>query len=387
MKKTELVEPGRWLGVLGGGQLGRMFTHAAQRLGYHVAVFEPQIDPPAAQAADRHFSTKRSSQSAEELLAEMAQLCDVITLEFENISTDLVRQAERFSKTHPHADFLRICQDRIAEKTALTSAGFPTTPFQSVTSPAEVVQAADELGWPLVLKTARSGYDGKGQAVVHKPSEVESTWQELGDSHVIAEKWIEFQAEVSLITARNLRGDIEAYPLFENGHVDHILDVVRCPVTSSTLMKLEAQAKEIGRGIAEHFGVVGLFCVEFFVAKSGELMINEIAPRPHNSGHLTIEAFACSQFEQQVRAICNLPLIPADSVRPAAMVNLLGDVWQHGEPDWAGVLSVPAAHLHLYGKSEPRAGRKMGHITVLDETSSRAADIACELRSSLRKGS
>ncbi len=376
------VEPGKWLGVLGGGQLGRMFTHAAQRMGYHVAVFEPEVDCPAGQAAEKHFCSTLSDISSEQLVLEMSKLCSVITLEFENIPSELLRIAGRAARTNPSADFLEICQDRLKEKSSLQQAGFPTTPFQPVGNLAQVLQAGELLGWPLVLKTARSGYDGKGQAIVRAADDATKAWELLDTTNAIAEQWIDFDAEVSMVTARNAHGQVESYPLFENDHSNHILDVTRCPV-SAHLRHLEEQATEVCRGIATTFGVLGLFCVEFFVSNSGELMINEIAPRPHNSGHLTIEAFTCSQFEQQVRAICNLPLIPPSMLRPAAMANLMGELWQAGPPNWLTVLGEPAAHLHLYGKSEARAGRKMGHITVLDESSSEAAITAMELREAL----
>ncbi len=377
---TQTIEPGKWLGVLGGGQLGRMFTHAAQRMGYHIAVFEAEPNCPAGQVADRHFCPTEGD--IEDAVVEMSRLCSVFTLEFENIPPDILRIAGRASRTNPSADFLAICQDRLREKTSLQQAGYPTTPFMAVGSEAEVLLAGEELAWPLVLKTIRSGYDGKGQMLVRSADDVPSAWQQLNSTAVIAEKWIEFDAEVSMITARNASGQIESYPLFENYHANHILDVTRCPV-SPHLKQLEEQAMQICHGIATDFGVLGLFCVEFFVSSDGQLMINEIAPRPHNSGHLTIEAFTCSQFEQQVRAICNLPLVPASMLRPAAMANILGDLWQNGPPDWTPVLSESAAHLHLYGKSEARQGRKMGHITVLDESSSEAAITAKELRDRL----
>lgn len=382
VSREQSIEPGKWLGVLGGGQLGRMFTHAAQRMGYHVAVFEPEVDCPAGQVADRHFCPTGSDQSSEQLLQEMSQLCAVVTVEFENIPNELLRIAGRTTPTNPSADFLEICQHRIKEKTALQQHGFPTTPFVAVSNLQQCQQAAEALGWPLVLKTARSGYDGKGQAIVRSAEDLERAWQSLDTSEAIAEKWIDFDAEVSMVAARNARGQIECYPLFENDHSNHILDVTRCPV-SAHLRPVEAQAEEICRGIATNFGVLGLFCVEFFVTPDGQLMVNEIAPRPHNSGHLTIEAFTCSQFEQQVRAICNLPLAPPSMLRPAAMANLLGELWNDGPPNWHAVLAEPAAHLHLYGKAEARAGRKMGHLTVLDESSSEAAITAKELRDAL----
>lgn len=382
-KELAVIPPGSWLGVFGGGQLGRMFTHAAQRLGYHVAIFEPEVDSPAAQAADRHFCVNQGGQTEEQLVDAMSQLCVAVTLEFENIPASLVRRAGALTATRPSVDFLEICQDRVREKSSLSEAGFPTTPFRPVNNVAEVILAAEALGWPLVLKTAQSGYDGKGQGIVRSPELLPQVWQSLNDTHVIAEKRIDFEAEVSMIVARNARGEIECFPLVENEHANHILDLSRCPV-SPALQRCEQPAAEICRGIAERFEVVGLFCVEFFVTKQGELMINEIAPRPHNSGHLTIEAFNCSQFEQQLRAICNLPLVKPVQLQPAAMVNLLGDVWfvgeQSVEPKWSVVFGQPQAHLHLYGKQEPRRRRKMGHITVLGED---AAERTLNIRSEL----
>lgn len=384
--------------MLGGGQLGRMFTHAAQRMGYRVAVYEAESDCPAGQAADRHFHPD-ANESVEPLVEEFARLCDVVTLEFENIDPALVRQLESWTKTSPGAEFLSICQDRIREKTAVRDAGFPTTPFMAVGSPEAVQAAGDELGWPLVLKTATSGYDGKGQTIVKSPAEIDEAWKLLGTDHVIAEQWIAFEAEVSMITARNERGEIASYPLFENTHANHILDITRCPV-SEELSGCELQAAEICHGLAKQFSVVGLFCVEFFVSKQGELMVNEIAPRPHNSGHLTIEAFNCSQFEQQLRAICNLPLAQTQQLKPAAMANLLGDIWfpeaasqssspsdlsDSGEPNWAAAMRYPWSYLHLYGKAEPRLGRKMGHLTVLDSSSLSASQRAAQIRQALRQ--
>lgn len=366
-RSDSIIYPGSWLGVLGGGQLGRMFSHAAQSMGYHVATFEPEVASPAAQAADRHFCETSSGESAESLVSEMAKCCSAITLEFENIDAGLVRIAAEHSLTRPGVDFLEICQDRVKEKSSLSEAGFPTTPFCPVSSESEVHKAAEKLGWPLVLKTARSGYDGKGQRIVRDASAVASAWKDLDDTHSVAEQWIEFDAEVSMIAARNASGEIVCYPLLENDHANHILDITVCPANLG-LQRYAAEATEICRGIADKFNVVGLFCVEFFCATNGQLMINEMAPRPHNSGHLTIEAFNCSQFEQQVRAICNLPLVQPEQIRPAAMANLLGDLWGNSEPKWTAAMQHPAAHLHLYGKSEARPGRKMGHLTIVQET-------------------
>lgn len=390
---NEIVAPGSWLGMLGGGQLGRMFTQSAQRLGYHVAVFdyvdgeEPKAVPncPAAQVADMYFGPGHGGSSITDALLAFAERCEVVTLEFENLKSDFVRQVGRFAKTRPSADFLELAQNRVREKSKLRDHDFPVTPFRPVSEKSEVLEAAEELGWPLVIKTATSGYDGKGQVVVRTAEQLDSAWEQLDAKQLIAEKWIEFEAEVSVVTARNLRGQAVSYPLFENSHSDHILDVTRCPA-SKHLTELEPQAHEIAERIAETFGVIGLFCVEFFVGADGELLINEIAPRPHNSGHLTIEAFSLSQFDLQVRAVCNLSLPSISQVRPAAMCNLLGDVWEQGEPNWEPVLDHPEAQLHLYGKDTARLGRKMGHITVLDESSSEAAITARELRDAAAAG-
>jgi len=378
---TYTIKPGSWLGVFGGGQLGRMFTHAAQRLGYHVAIWEPETNCPASQAADQHLQPAGPEQERAAAL-ELGQLCDAITLEFENINSTYLRIAAPHSLICPGADFLEICQDRVLEKSSLAAAGFPTTPFFPVQSLEHVAHAIEQFGTPVVLKTARSGYDGKGQAIVRTAADARAIFESLESNHLIAEKWIAYQAEVSMIAARNASGQIECYPLVENQHANHILDLSRCPVSTS-LAPLQTRATEICRGIADRFQVVGLFCVEFFIDASGDLLINEIAPRPHNSGHLTIEAFDCCQFEQQVRAMCNLPLARPVQLRPAAMSNLLGDVWSAGEPDWNAALVQPCVHLHLYGKSEARVGRKMGHLTVLADDATAAAAQARAIRQQL----
>jgi len=381
--KRDVVLPGCWLGVFGGGQLGRMFVHAAQRLGYHVAVLDPEQNCPASQAADRHFAPKNAAE-AKIMAEEMARLCSVITLEFENVDVDLVRLAARVTRVAPGPDFLETCQDRVTEKSRLSQSGFPTTPFVHVNCSNEANEAGEELGWPIVLKTARSGYDGKGQVVVRSAEQLHQAWDSLKTNRAVAEKMIDFEAEVSVIAARNAAGQVAAFPMFENEHANHILDVTRCPVSAS-LKDVEESGLQICCDIADTFSVVGLFCVEFFVTRDGGLMINEMAPRPHNSGHLTMEAFAVSQFEQQVRAICNLPLSSCESGRPAAMVNLLGDVWESGDPNWAQAFQRGDTHLHLYGKAQPRPARKMCHITVLDETSSEAAITAKEVRDELQE--
>jgi 5-(carboxyamino)imidazole ribonucleotide synthase len=364
------IFPGSWLGVLGGGQLGRMFAHSAHRLGYHVAVFEPELNSPACQVADRSFCPGDPEDESENraMVTQMAQQCSVITLEFENIPASLVSLAAEHTQTCPGSHFLQICQDRKIEKQSLQDIGCPTTPFRAVATLDQAAAAAADLGWPIVLKTARSGYDGKGQRLVRSLAELPEAWSSLSSDHLVAEQWVDFVAEVSMISARNARGQVVSYPLFENEHSRHILDVTRCPARPE-LQVLDLQARQISRSVAEAFDVVGLFCIEFFVASDGRLLINEMAPRPHNSGHLTIEAFDISQFEMQVRAVCNLPLRDPVQICPAAMANLMGEMWSGGEPNWMTALECPFTFLHLYGKNDPRPGRKMGHLTVLDNQS------------------
>jgi 5-(carboxyamino)imidazole ribonucleotide synthase len=389
------ILPGSWLGVFGGGQLGRMFVHAAQRMGYHVAVLDAEAHCPAAQAADRHFRPGTGAEGSQ-LISEFAQLCSAITLEFENVPAEWVRIAELTTPVRPGAAFLAMSQDRVSEKTSLQQAGFPVTPFVPVTSAAEVSAAGNQLGWPLIVKTARSGYDGKGQMVMRSAADVAPQWPQLATDHAIAEQRIEFQAEVSMLCARSAAGEVVTYPLVENTHARHILDISRCPA-SPELVRLESRASEIAAGIATQFSVAGLFCVEFFVDRRGELMINEIAPRPHNSGHLTIEAFNVSQFEQQVRAVCNLPLAKPELLKPAAMANLLGDLWFRPQDQpaaeatldtprelcWERALAAPLAYVHLYGKTEARRARKMGHLTCLADSAEAAVAHARELRNAL----
>ena len=382
MEPTQQILPGSWLGVFGGGQLGRMFAQSAYRLGYRVAVLDSEVDCPAAQVAQlRYGSTSLADGVLDPAVEDWARRCQVVTLEFENVDSQAVRRAAQWTRTCPDVQFLEICQDRQREKESVQRIGCPTTPFRVVTSEQQAAQAAGELGWPLVLKTARSGYDGKGQRLVRSLGELPEAWSSLATERAVAEQWIDFVAEVSMITARNQQGQIVSYPLLENEHAHHILDVTRCPASPS-LQALEPQAREICRSVAESFSVVGLFCVEFFVTRDGRLLINELAPRPHNSGHLTIEAFDISQFEMQLRAICNLPLRPPRQLSPAAMANLLGDLWQAGEPVWEAAFERSSTYLHLYGKSQPRAGRKMGHLTVLDPQ--RAADLVRQVRDQLQ---
>ncbi len=376
------IEPGSWLGIFGGGQLGRMFTHAAQSRGYHVCVLEREVNCPAAQAADRHVIPRAIEEETLRDVQAFAEGVRAVTLEFENVPTQWLETAAHSALTRPNAEFLKICQHRYLEKSSLQKVGIPVTPFVSVSSVDDVARAADQFGWPVIVKTCRSGYDGKGQVVIRTVDTAAAAFQSLGSTDCIAEKRIDFVAEVSMLGARNARGQIVTYPLVENSHANHILDISRCPVSPS-LVRYEAEAKQIVEGIAQQFDVEGLFCVEFFIDARSGLMVNEMAPRPHNSGHLTIEAFAVSQFDQQLRALCNLPLGQAQEFQPAAMANLLGDLWTVGQGvDWSPAFSQPNSFLHLYGKSEPRVGRKMGHVTCLANTAEEAVARVQALRDS-----
>lgn len=377
---SKRILPGSKVGIFGGGQLGRMFTHAAQRLGYHVTVFTPELHSPAGQVAQEAIIADYEDPKAVRRFAEQV---DVISLEFENIPLEAVARAEEVTPVRPGYRVLETAQHRVREKSTLRAAGFPVTDFVEINHLDDLNRAISELGEKMILKTASWGYDGKGQRKVSNFNEAKGAWEVLGPSTVIAEKKIDFQAEVSIVVARSSRGEVVTYPLCLNEHANHILDVSRAPV-SPDLSALEAQATEIGRGVLDALECNGLLCIEFFVDSKGELMINEIAPRPHNSGHLTIEACTTSQFEQQVRAICNLPLGKTDLLQPAAMANLLGDVWGQGNPRFELALEAERTYLHLYGKQDARLGRKMGHLTCLDKTSEEAAHRVRMIRDRMR---
>ncbi len=380
---ASVVLPGSRIGIFGGGQLGRMFTQQAQRSGYRVTVFSPDEHGPAAQVADQHLLGDYEDPEA---VSRFARQVDVISLEFENIPVTAVARASQYAPVRPGREVLAVAQNRLVEKQTLSAAGFPVTPFWPVRSEADLEAAAEQLGWPMILKTATWGYDGKGQRLVRDLSEASHAWLQLGPGELIAERRISFVSEVSMLVARSQRGELVSYPLVWNLHRHHILDTSVCPVPPS-LAATEVAAREIAAGVAETLQLCGLMCLEFFVEQRGGLLINEIAPRPHNSGHLTIEASWTSQFDQQLRAICNLPLGSPELRTPAAMVNLLGDVWEGGVPHWGRALAQPGAYLHLYGKSQPRSGRKMGHLTVLDQDPKMAAARARRLRQQLLAGS
>jgi 5-(carboxyamino)imidazole ribonucleotide synthase len=379
MSSAKIIEPGSTIGIFGGGQLGRMLVQVAARCGYRVIVFTPEIDSPAGQIA---HETIQADYDDPDAVKRFAQAADVITLEFENISLAAVARAAEYAPVRPGAGVLQVAQHRIREKSTLAKHGFPVTPFVPIYSADDLVEAGRQLGWPMVLKTAAWGYDGKGQRKVNDLAQAKDAHQMLGPEEIIAEKMIAFEREVSILVARNPNGEIKIYPLIENEHSNHILDVSRCPLTDQN-GRLGRAAEEIARGVVQSLDCHGLLCIEFFVIGEDELLINEIAPRPHNSGHLTMEACRTSQFEQQLRAVCNLPLGATELIQSAAMANLLGDVWNQGTPRFELAMREERTFLHLYGKAEARPGRKMGHITCLDQDPEIAVQRVVNIRQSL----
>lgn len=372
------IFPGSTIGVLGGGQLGRMFAMAARRMGYRVHTLAPDDDTPTGQISDVEINAPYDDLDA---VRRFAEAVDVVTFEFENVPAATAAAAEAHAIVRPNGRALHVAQHRIREKSFLADRGLPVTPFAPVRSDEELRGALDRLGTPAVLKTAAFGYDGKGQVTIRSTAVADQAWARLGRVEAILEALIDLEREISVVGARGVDGACAFFGPFDNAHRHHILDVSIGP--ADVLSTLSQQAIDVTRGVLEAFEYVGILCVEFFVARDGRLMINEIAPRPHNSGHLTIEACHTSQFEQQVRAICGLPLGSTELVQPAAMANLLGDLWEGGEPDWARALTFPDVRLHLYGKTTPRPGRKMGHLTALASTPARARDMVVRAREAL----
>jgi 5-(carboxyamino)imidazole ribonucleotide synthase len=359
------ILPNSTIGVFGSGQLGRMFAIEARQMGYRVATFSPESDTPTGQVADLEITAAYEDLDA---VAKFAKLVDVVTFEFENVPSDCIETASQFVEVHPRGEILYTTQNRLREKTFLAENGFPVTSFKHIKSLADFENAV----FPSVLKTAGFGYDGKGQAKLKSADEIESAFANLNHQEAILESFVEFEKEVSVVCARDAQGNFAHFGVIENAHANHILDVSFAPAIVSS--KTYHEAIEITQNIADKFGYVGTMCVEFFLTRDEKLLVNEIAPRPHNSGHLTIDACVTNQFEQQVRAVCGLPLGSTEILKPAAMVNLLGDVWQNGEPNWARALEIENIKLHLYGKAEARTGRKMGHLTALAESVEKAVE-------------
>jgi 5-(carboxyamino)imidazole ribonucleotide synthase len=372
------IAPGAALGVLGSGQLGRMFAIAARRLGYRVHVLSPDGDTPTGQVADVEI---KAAYDDLDVIACFAQSVSVVTFEFENIPAATTNACERYAPVRPGGNVLQVTQHRLREKTFLRDAGVPVTPFAAVRSREDLTAALQQLHAPAVLKTAAWGYDGKGQRLIKSHEDAAAAWESLDTSEAILEAFIPFVCEISVVAARGLDGNFVHYGPLRNEHHRHILDVSIVPAGIDA--RIAAQAIEITRTVFEKLDVIGVLCVEFFLAADGQLLINELAPRPHNSGHLTIDAHVSCQFEQQVRAVCGLPLGSTELHRPAAMANLLGDVWQSGPPNWPAALALDEVKLHLYGKAEPRIGRKMGHLTALASTGELAAERVRQARENL----
>jgi 5-(carboxyamino)imidazole ribonucleotide synthase len=372
---NRIVLPGAALGVLGSGQLGRMFALAARSMGYRVHTFSPASDTPTGQVADLEVTAAYEDLDA---MRAFALGVDVVTFEFENVSTVAAEVAGKIVPLRPNVAALHVTQQRAREKAFLADHGFPVTPFARAQTMDELAVALGVVGLPAIAKTAAFGYDGKGQHRIDHIEDAEHVWGLIGPQEAVIERFVDFAHEISVVAARGLDGGFAYFGPVENTHRHHILDLSVSPARIDTA--IAAQAVQIARRIMDELGYVGVLCVEYFVDRDGKLLVNEIAPRPHNSGHFTIDACVTSQFEQQVRAICGLSLGDTTQLRPAAMVNLLGDLWADGEPDWAAALAMPDVKLHLYGKTEPRPGRKMGHITTLADTVDEAAAKAIAAR-------
>jgi 5-(carboxyamino)imidazole ribonucleotide synthase len=374
------VLPGATIGVLGSGQLGRMFAIAARRMGYRVHTFSPDQDTPTGQVADVEVVAPYNDLDA---VANFASRVSVVTFEFENVPAPTAQAAARRAPVRPDGAILHTTQQRIREKSFLTHTGLPTTPYREVRSLEDLERAIAELGCPAVLKTAAFGYDGKGQFRIDAPGREAEAWNAIGRQEAVLEAFIDFEREISVVAARGENGQFVHYGAIENQHSRHILDISIAPARVPP--EIAREAVEMAHCVLEQLGVVGVLCVEFFVTRAGKLLINELAPRPHNSGHLTVDACVTSQFEQQLRAVCGLQLGSTAMHRPAAMANLLGDLWVNGEPDWLAACAFPDVKLHLYGKLEPRPGRKMGHLTALNHDSEQAYRTVVEARMSLTR--
>lgn len=356
----DTILPGATIGVLGSGQLGRMFAIAARRMGYRVHTLSPDEDSPTGQVADVEITASYDDLDA---VRGFARQAGVVTYEFENVPLATADAAAEWAPVRPAGRVLHTTQQRLREKAFLSDAGLPAAPFRPVRSLAELRPAIVEIGLPAVLKSAGFGYDGKGQFKLTAAAQAEEAWEAAGRGEAVLEGFVDFDRELSVVAARGMDGAFAHYSVIENAHSRHILDVSLSPARIEP--QVAKQAVEMARTVLEKLEVVGVLCVEFFLCRDGRLLINELAPRPHNSGHLTFDACVTSQFEQQLRAVCGLPLGSTELLRPAAMANLLGDLWENGEPDWTAALTLPDVKLHLYGKLAPRPGRKMGHLTAL----------------------
>lgn len=378
-----MIAPGEWLGLMGGGQLGRMFCHAAQALGYRVAVLDPASEGPAASVADMHIQAEYDDEVA---LLKLAQRCRAVTTEFENVPARSLQALAAHSRVTPSAYAVEIVQDRIAEKAFITSQGVAVAPYAAIRGEAELRSAPANL-FPGILKVARLGYDGKGQARVRNVDEALRAFAQFGSVPCVLEAMLDLKEELSVVLARGLDGSCEVFPVARNVHEHGILAVTTLDLQPAAMTERATQA---ALAIARGLNYQGVMCVEFFVLGDGQLLVNEIAPRPHNSGHFSMNACVTSQFEQQVRVMAGLPLGSSRLLAPVVMLNILGDVWYPGdddvqaEPNWAGVLAVKGTSLHLYGKREARRARKMGHVNCTGSTLAQAVHAANQVVDVLR---
>jgi 5-(carboxyamino)imidazole ribonucleotide synthase len=376
-----VILPGAVIGVLGGGQLGRMFAIAARRMGYRVHTLSPDADTPTGQVADVEVIAPYADLDA---VRRFSSGVSVVTFEFENVPSATAEAAAENAPVRPSGSILHITQHRLREKTFLSNNGFPLTPFRRVRALADLEEGLRQFGRPAVLKTADFGYDGKGQALIGEGDDADAAWTSIGRVEAVLEAFVDYECELSVVAARGADGSFAHYGAIENEHRNRILDVSVAPARLPE--NVAREAARIARGVLDALGVVGVLCVEFFLTRSGKLLINELAPRPHNSGHLTFDAAITSQFEQQLRAVCGLPLGSTELLRPAAMANLLGDLWARGEPDWGAACAFPEVKLHLYGKLAPRPGRKMGHLTAIASGAGEAERVARAAREACARG-
>ena len=372
------ILPGATLGMLGGGQLGRMFTIAARTMGYDVVVLDPDKESPAGVLATTHICADYSDQTA---LDQIAKSCDAITTEFENVPASTLEALAKTKPVRPGAKAISIAQDRIQEKNFLKDNGFYTAPFAVIHSLEDLKNNINKIGVPAILKVSRFGYDGKGQFGINTESDIEKAWETLEGEACVLEQRMPLDIEVSVVLARSTEGEVVTYPVSENIHESGILDVSVVParIDKDLGIKIINMAKEIATAL----DYVGIMAVEFFISDS-KILVNEIAPRPHNSGHYTLDACVTDQFEQQVRAVCGLPLGNTTLLSPVVMINMLGDIWHDGKaPKWQKLLDHPNVKLHLYGKREARPGRKMGHFNVLSSDVDDALKLAADLKQKL----
>lgn len=390
------LPPGSTIGVFGSGQLGRMLAMEARRMGYRLHTYSPERDSPTGQIADLEFAAAYNDSAS---VRSFAKSVDALTFEFENVPSLVAEIAESEGvPVRPSGPILHAAQNRQREKSMLKQAGLPVTPFRFITDANELAEAVQEIGFPAILKSAAFGYDGKGQTRIERDTRLQTAWQSLGEQPCVLEAHLNFERELSTVVARGESGEIAIYPLVENRHVNHILDVTIAPADVEPAVAHEAE--RLAHQLCEFLNLVGVLCIEFFqrpetsqardaqvseLQSNGCLLINEIAPRPHNSGHWTIEGAVTSQFEQQLRTVSGHAPGSTEQLRPAAMVNLLGELWNGGEPDWRALLSFSEVKLHLYGKREPRPGRKMGHLTVTADTTAEALEKGLEARTALQR--